>query len=87
MDGNNHLFVANFGSDVVGEYNATTGATNDSNFISGLPGPIGIVFVVPEPSSLLLVVAAAAAAAGLRRKLLPLADLIEVAQRDGQTDR
>ncbi len=41
MSGNN-LFVTNFFSNTIGEYNATTGATINANFITGLNGPIGL---------------------------------------------
>jgi hypothetical protein len=44
-----NLFVANFAGNAIGEYNATTGATINSSFISGLNGPTGIV--VRSPSS------------------------------------
>jgi hypothetical protein len=47
------IFVTNEGNNTVGEYNATTGATINSSFISsGLNGPSGIVVSssVPEAS-------------------------------------
>jgi hypothetical protein len=37
------IFVANFENNTIGEYNATTGATINSSFISGLSNPAGIV--------------------------------------------
>src|SRR5262249_5076469 len=65
LDGNNHLFVVNFGlGGSVGEYNATTGATINAALINntqGLTNAADLIFVaaVPEPSSLLLLVVAA----------------------------
>jgi hypothetical protein len=39
----NDLFVANnVANGTVGKYNATTGASIDANFISGLTGPTGL---------------------------------------------
>jgi hypothetical protein len=41
-----NLFVANIGNNTIGEYNATTGATINSSFISsGLNMPEGIAFL------------------------------------------
>src|SRR4029077_583979 len=38
-----NLFVTNFNNNTIGEYNATTGATINSSFISsGLSSPVGI---------------------------------------------
>ena len=57
LDGNNHLFVGHFFA-TVGEYDATTGATINANFINGqgLYDPFDIVYMsaVPEPSSVVL---------------------------------
>jgi hypothetical protein len=36
------LFVANYGDDTIGEYDATTGATINANFITGLQNPTGL---------------------------------------------
>ena len=36
------IFVANFDTDRVGEYNAVTGASINSAFVSGLNGPFGL---------------------------------------------
>ena len=38
----NTLFVANFGSGTVGEYDATTGAAINASFITGLIEPEGL---------------------------------------------
>lgn len=38
----NTLFVANFGSDTVGAYNATTGDVIKASFITGLSRPVGL---------------------------------------------
>jgi len=38
----NDLFVANDGNNTVGEYDATTGATINASFITGLNFPIGL---------------------------------------------
>ena len=38
LDGNNHLFVANYGNNTVGEYDATTGATLDAVLIGSSQG-------------------------------------------------
>jgi hypothetical protein len=38
----NKLFVANFGSATVGEYDADTGKAIHANFITGLSEPEGI---------------------------------------------
>ncbi len=38
----NTLYVASFGSNTIGEYDATTGATINANFIAGLNGPEGL---------------------------------------------
>jgi hypothetical protein len=38
----NNLFVADRNTGTVGEYNATTGATINANFITGLSTPLGI---------------------------------------------
>jgi NHL repeat-containing protein/PEP-CTERM motif-containing protein len=55
LDGNNHLFVANYNRSV-GEYDATTGATINENFIAGPSYISGLAFVtaVPEPSTFAL---------------------------------
>jgi DNA-binding beta-propeller fold protein YncE len=64
LDGNNHLFEANFYGGV-GEFDATTGAPINASLVTGnyYPAyPTGIVSVataVPEPSSLLLLAAGA----------------------------
>src|SRR5262249_9188631 len=45
VTGASQIFVANEGSDTIGKYDATTGATIDSSFIlSGLSGPTGLAF-------------------------------------------
>ena len=41
----NTLFVANFGSGTVGEYDATTGAAINANFITGLNRPVGLALL------------------------------------------
>jgi DNA-binding beta-propeller fold protein YncE len=41
MSGGN-LFVANFGTGTIGEYNTTTGATINASLVSGLNTPLGI---------------------------------------------
>ena len=46
------LYVASFGSNTVGEYDASTGALIDANFVTGLDNPYGLaVSDVPEPST------------------------------------
>src|SRR5437773_10837931 len=42
VTGRAQIFVTNFGNNTIGEYNATTGATINSSFISGLDLPQGI---------------------------------------------
>ena len=36
------IFVANFATGTVGEYNAATGGSINSSFVSGLNGPFGL---------------------------------------------
>ena len=63
-DSSNHLFVA-FGSvnSAIREFNATTGAAINPNFVTGIPGiplaPVVAPTPVPEPSSLFLLAATA----------------------------
>ena len=38
----NNLFVANYASGTVGQYNATTGTVINANFITGLNLPNGL---------------------------------------------
>ena len=38
----NDLFVANNGTNTVGEYNATTGAVINANFVTGVNGSYGL---------------------------------------------
>jgi len=53
----------------IGEYNATTGATINAAFITGLNGSAGIALVTPEPStSIMLAIGAAALLACRIRK-------------------
>src|SRR5438034_9821006 len=42
VTGRAQIFVTNEGNNTIGEYNATTGATINSSFISGLDFPTGI---------------------------------------------
>ena len=37
------LYVGQYGSGIIGEYNATTGAPINANLITGLDGPIGFL--------------------------------------------
>jgi hypothetical protein len=46
----NTLFVANSLSGTVGEYDATTGAAINANFITGLSGPGGLVVASVTPA-------------------------------------
>jgi hypothetical protein len=47
----NDLFVANQSGTTVGEYDATTGAAINANFLTGLNLPAGLLVAsVPEPS-------------------------------------
>jgi hypothetical protein len=57
----------------IGEFNATTGAAINRNFITGHSSPYDLRFVapVPEPSSLLLVAAAAGIGLVRRKHLAP----------------
>ena len=56
-DGNNHLFVSNYVNSV-GEYDATTGATINETFVTGLQEIEGLAFIapVPEPSTFVLAI-------------------------------
>ena len=46
-----NLFVANYSSGTIGEYDAITGATVNASLVSGLSYPYGIA-VTPEPATL-----------------------------------
>jgi hypothetical protein len=50
---------------VVGEYNATTGATINASLITGFQDPQGIVYMTPEPSTWIMLGMGAAALAAL----------------------
>jgi hypothetical protein len=51
LTSDNDLFVSNYASGTVGEYNATTGAVMNASFLTGLDYPQGLaVASVPEPS-------------------------------------
>src|SRR5437867_8317849 len=59
VTGRAQIFVTNGGNNTIGEYNATTGATINSSFISsGLNDPVGIVVSsrssVPDASPTLI---------------------------------
>jgi hypothetical protein len=43
------LYVSNQNTDSVGEYNATTGAPINADFITGLNSPAGLAVLVPAP--------------------------------------
>jgi hypothetical protein len=70
------LYLSNWanlqpGAGSVGEYNATTRAAIDANFITGLNGPAGLalgVSSVPEPSTCSAIAAAAAFFVFYRRR-------------------
>jgi hypothetical protein len=55
---------------VVGEYDATSGATINASLISGFQDPQGIVYIAPEPGTwiMLAIGAAALLACGVRKR-------------------
>ena len=66
----NNLFVANYNGSTVREYDASTGALINANFITGLSLPQGLAISdVPEPSTwTLLLVGTGAQHLALRRR-------------------
>ena len=66
----NSLYVTDIGRGVVGEYDATTGATINAALISGLHGPTAIA-VVPEPASVILAVVGVVGILGLILRTRP----------------
>ena len=60
------LYVGQTGNSSVGEYNATTGAAINANFITGLNEPEGLaVAPVPEPSAWSMIAVGGAALLGI----------------------
>jgi len=54
-------------ANIVGEYNATTGAPINASFITGLSKPDGLA-IAPEPGSAALLALGAGALLGWRRR-------------------